>query len=366
MSLFNVCRTLTSRAGRNVNSALKLQNLASKQSFAGQVTKNVGVAQDFTAITQRSFFSGSRCMNKYLTQGDQELAEFLEEEINLEKEAQVHTAMPRVKGFQTEITGSEVALTRQYDGELITVKFNINNTVEDETPPEMEEENPQDKDLKSKPKFQVDLSRKGQTLTFLCCFVEGEEPTPEQAEQEDAFEIEEFYIHDGSGDESPTQYVASAGIIDGDLYNLFMNMLDDRGISKDFANELIDLSTAHEHKLYIKTLEDIKKFLHSWESRDKEQEGQFAKFQGKSDLKSVDGGNEEEEEQEAMENSFFMLFDFILASFHLIPKNEETFALSIVLRVHSNDCVCEIHEKKKMIKNTSFWMKCCELKEKVV
>jgi len=203
-------------------------------------------------------------MNKFLTQGDQELAEFLEQEINLEKEAQVHTVLPRVKGFQTEMTGSEVSLTRQYDGELITVKFNINNTVEDETPPEVEEQNPQEKDLKSKPKFQVDLNRKGQMLTFLCCFVQEEPDSPEQAEQEDAFEIEEFYIHDGSGDDSPTQYVASAGIIDGDLYNLFMNMLDDRGISKDFATELIDLSTAHEHKLYIKTLEDIKKFLHSW------------------------------------------------------------------------------------------------------
>merc|ERR1712002_971586 len=67
---------------------------------AGQVTKNVGVAQDFTALTQRSFFSGSRCMNKYLTQGDQELAEFLEEEINLEKEAQVHSVLPRSKAFR--------------------------------------------------------------------------------------------------------------------------------------------------------------------------------------------------------------------------------------------------------------------------
>ena len=64
-------------------------------------------------------------MNKFLTQGDQELAEFLEEEINLEKEAQVHSVLPRVKGFQTEITGSEVSLTKQYDGELITVKVRL-------------------------------------------------------------------------------------------------------------------------------------------------------------------------------------------------------------------------------------------------
>jgi len=263
MALMNMCRSLT-RVGKNANSALKLQNMATtKCLLPGQVLKPTSFVPDINSVTQRSFFSGSRSMNKFLTQGDQELAEFLEEEINLEKEAQVHSVLPRVKGFQTEITGSEVSLTKQYDGELITVKFNINNTVEDETAEEQEAEPPQDKDLKSKPKFQVDLNRKGQTLTFLCCFIEGEAAAAEQAEQEDAFEIEEFYIHDGSGDESPTQYVASAGIIDGDLYNLFMNMLDDRGISRDFANEIVDVATAHEHKQYIKTLEDIKKFLHS-------------------------------------------------------------------------------------------------------
>ena len=53
-------------------------------------------------------------MNKFLTQGDQELAEFLSEEINLEKEALVHNVLPRVKGFQSEITGSEVSLTKDY------------------------------------------------------------------------------------------------------------------------------------------------------------------------------------------------------------------------------------------------------------
>ena len=34
-------------------------------------------------------------------------------------------------------------------------------------------------------------------------------------------------------------------------------------LCRDFANEIVDVATAHEHKQYIKTLEDIKKFLHS-------------------------------------------------------------------------------------------------------
>jgi len=264
MSLLNGCRNL-GRVGKSFSSSSALNfssNVVPKNLLLNRVSSKVGIQNGGLGFTQRHFFSGSRSMNKYLTQGDQELAEFLSEEINLEKEAQVHNVLPRVKGFQTDITGSEVTLSKDYDGEKIVIKFNINDTVEDQRDPEMEEaEAPQDKDLKSKPKFQVDLTRRGQTLTFLCSFVEDAMPEAEQPEQEDAFEIEEFYIHDGSGDDSPTQYVASADIIDGDLYNLFMNMLDDRGISSDFAKEVVELSTAHEHKLYIKTLEDIKQFL---------------------------------------------------------------------------------------------------------
>ena len=56
-------------------------------------------------------------MNKFLTQGDQKLAEFLSREINLEKEDynyNYNNVLPRVKGFQSEITGSEVSLTKDY------------------------------------------------------------------------------------------------------------------------------------------------------------------------------------------------------------------------------------------------------------
>ena len=53
------------------------------------------------------------------------MAEFLSEEINLEKEALVHNVLPRVKGFQSEITGSEVSLTKDHYGEKIVVKVGI-------------------------------------------------------------------------------------------------------------------------------------------------------------------------------------------------------------------------------------------------
>jgi len=267
MSLLTGFRNLC-RVGKNANAVFQLKSTTTTTRNLLPHGKGLNLS-NLSGFTQRSFFSGSRSMNKAVTQSDQELVEFLREEIKLEKEQQLHPVLPRVKGFSTELTGCEVTLSRDYNGEAIVVKFNINDTVEpdvdEENAPESEEE--PKSNLTSKPRFQVDIGRGGQTLTFLCRFTEESPESTEQAEGEaqdaDAFEIEEFYIHDGSGDDSPTQYSADADIIDNDLYNLFMNMLDERGISSAFAMELADLSTAHEHKLYIKTLEDIKKFLSS-------------------------------------------------------------------------------------------------------
>ena len=67
----------------------------------------------------------SRSMNKAVTQSDQELVEFLREEIKLEKEQQLHPVLPRVKGFSTELNGCEVTLSRDYNGEAIIVKVRV-------------------------------------------------------------------------------------------------------------------------------------------------------------------------------------------------------------------------------------------------
>lgn len=45
------------------------------------------------------------------------------------------------------------------------------------------------------------------------------------------------------------------------LYDHFMDMLDDRGINDDFIKELVEFSTAFDHTHYVKFLEGLKSFV---------------------------------------------------------------------------------------------------------
>lgn len=44
------------------------------------------------------------------------------------------------------------------------------------------------------------------------------------------------------------------------LYDLLMNYLEEKGISNEFAEKLVDLSTNYEHTAYISLLEGLSKF----------------------------------------------------------------------------------------------------------
>ena len=57
------------------------------------------------------------------------------------------------------------------------------------------------------------------------------------------------------------RYAVAGDILDGYLYDLFMNMLDERGVNRDFAETLSDYCSGYEHSLYISLLEDLQKFI---------------------------------------------------------------------------------------------------------
>lgn len=44
------------------------------------------------------------------------------------------------------------------------------------------------------------------------------------------------------------------------LYDLLMNLLDEKGVSNDFVEKLSDFATAYENHLYINMLQNIQKF----------------------------------------------------------------------------------------------------------
>lgn len=142
----------------------------------------------------------------------------------------------------------------------IVVNLNVNHTVDSATPDDGTEEAPE---MKSMPNFEVDIVKKdGKTLSFSCSFIGPDEQPPEgQGEEafDDAFAIDEVTMYEGEN-WSEKSYAVAGDILDGYLYDLFMAMLEERGINKQFADNLSEYCSSYEHGLYINLLQDLQKF----------------------------------------------------------------------------------------------------------
>jgi len=200
------------------------------------------------------------------TKGDQELCNFLNEEIDAEMKQRKTPNAPRIPGFEVKIDESEVSLTRKFNDETITVELNVNHSVDSE------EENPQFQqaqpnaaevgEMLSKPNFDVIIERQGKKLFFNCTFNVNDEGQPPQGQEgfDDTFSIVEFAMYEGS-EMKDQVYSVSGDIMDGCLYDLLMNLLEERGVTNEFADQLVEFTTHHEHALYINLLEKLKKFV---------------------------------------------------------------------------------------------------------
>jgi complement component 1 Q subcomponent-binding protein len=210
------------------------------------------------------------------TNVDRDLVTFLDGEIQAEREqARVPKNGPGVPGFQITSKGSSLTLVRKLNNETITVRMNVNGSVDTEGPTdeemELQQANQQPDamplgDMRAKPDFVVEISKSdGQILAFNCRpYADSELP----ADQPDAdkFEIEGFTLLraedvDEYGDWDENLYVGDAGIVDGQMYDLLMNFLDSRGIGNEFVDNLIDYATYYEHTRFIELLSGIKSFV---------------------------------------------------------------------------------------------------------
>ncbi|XP_073845806.1 complement C1q binding protein P32 [Musca autumnalis] len=192
------------------------------------------------------------------TKGERELVEFLTEEILAERKAQKTKTVPTtLEGFAVKLDGSEVELTKQGEKEKIIINFNVNHTVDTEEEPEINPsaDKPDLGEMRSKPQFEVDIVRGNTTLSFTCSFLEG---TPEEGEYNDIFGIDEMTIYQGEWNEKV--YAVAGDVLDGYLYDLLMNLLEEKGISNEFVEKMSDLATAYEHSSYIGLLENLSKF----------------------------------------------------------------------------------------------------------
>jgi len=191
------------------------------------------------------------------SRADSELVEFLSEEIAAEKSNQkLATEIP---GFTSKKEGAELTFTKKFAEEKIVVTLNVNHTVDSAQPDDGSEEAPE---MKSMPNFEVDIVKSdGRTLSFSCSYIspEDEPPSSQEEQFDDIFAIDEVTMFEGE-EWSEKRYAVAGDILDGNLYDLFMGMLDERGIDKDFANQLSAYCSAYEHGLYIKMLQDLHKF----------------------------------------------------------------------------------------------------------
>lgn len=211
------------------------------------------------------------------TKVDTDLINFLEGEIRAEKDqSNVPKNGPGVPGFEVKAVGSRITLIRKQNEETITVKLNVNASVDAEGPSEEELEAAQAQgqspdasmigDMKSRPDFIVEVAKpNGRILAFNCRLYSNEE-LPQDQPEADKFEIEGFTILnaediDEDGDWSDNLYVGDAGIFDGQMYDLLMNFLDSRGIGNEFVDQMVDYATFYEHSKYINLLDNLKSFL---------------------------------------------------------------------------------------------------------
>lgn len=193
------------------------------------------------------------------TSVDGELADFLKQEIATEK--QNSRALPKLAGWEVKAAGSEVTLTKSAGQDKVMITLNVNHTVDSAVPDDGEGEAPE---MLSKPTFEVDVIKPGgKTLSFTCSYTSDEEhPEEEQGDPEeevDVFAIDEVTMFEGEN-HSDECYAVAGDILDGYLYDLFMNLLAERGVDNAFVEELSQWCSAHEHGQYLALLGELERW----------------------------------------------------------------------------------------------------------
>lgn len=191
--------------------------------------------------------------NVPLNKREQELTDFLSSEIDLERESQ-NSALPKsLADWQVTQSGSDIVLFKKFNDEEITIKANVCYSVDAVNP---ESENGQ---MVCKPDFAIEIKKGNSILGLNCSYIQEDENMDDGQRLEDDFQINEISIYEGEFQKN--NYAISGEVIDGNLYDLLMNVLEGRGIDQKFAKNLVEYATVYEHGLYVELLENMKKFF---------------------------------------------------------------------------------------------------------
>jgi len=218
-----------------------------------QLTSNL-TRQSMASSQTARHFSGT---SKAASQTESDLAGFLKEEIAAEKANAKKLVLPG-QGFTVKQDGAEVTFTKAgAGGEKMVISMNVNHTVDSAEPDDGTQEAPE---MKSKPNFEIDIVKSsGKTLSFSCSYITPDAEEGGQEAGEDVFAIDEVTMFEGE-DWNEKKYAVAGDILDGHLYDLFMTMLEERGVTSEFVDQMSDYCSAYEHSLYINLLEELNKF----------------------------------------------------------------------------------------------------------
>ncbi|XP_014477589.1 PREDICTED: complement component 1 Q subcomponent-binding protein, mitochondrial [Dinoponera quadriceps] len=218
-------------------------------------------AAPLTSLKLHDNFYSRKCYSKSHTKAEKELVEFLAEEIVAEKKAQKLKTIPtKLDDFTVSLDGAQVTLEKKDGSDTIHISFNVNHTVDADTDAEVDpnQDDVEIGEMKSKPSFTIDIIRGNQTLGFTCSFNSQPGASGSDDNYNDIFGIDEITLYEG--DHTEKSYSVSGEIVDGYLYDLLMNYLEEKGISNEFAEKLVHLSTNYEHTAYVSLLEGLSKF----------------------------------------------------------------------------------------------------------
>lgn len=198
------------------------------------------------------------CGCNFHTQGDENINEFLTGEIKNEQSES--RALPTdVCGFTVQkIEGAEVELVKKNGNETITVEFNVNDSTEDDAEQaQAGAESPAN--FVAKPEFTVLVNKGGDlTLGVHCVFPFGEQT---EGEYDESIQISEVALLKGDAKWDESIYTHTGDVMDGDLYDMMLTMLEERGVTADFVDALVQFSTTYEHKQYVSFLQSMQSFV---------------------------------------------------------------------------------------------------------
>nr|CAB3226752.1 complement component 1 Q subcomponent-binding protein, mitochondrial-like [Phallusia mammillata] len=255
-----VCQAFAKTASRNDSTLFAHSGISTSinTSLFGQ---NFQRSLWYLAPSASRFFNGKTCFPSFTcncggfhSEGDQRFIELLKTEVTDEKANMLE--IPVISGdWKLNIDGTKCIMKKHVEGDKLKVSFNVNASV----PPADSYEPDANEEIISRPDFFVEVTKPSSqdTVTLDCFF-----PDPEmEDENEDskAFNIRAVTVH--CGEITEQTYSIETENIDEDMYESLSNFLSDRGISKDFGEDIIQVATALENREYVKSLDKLYKFV---------------------------------------------------------------------------------------------------------